>query len=282
MRSPLYVEVLIFNVLAILAILSWIFLPIFEIKSINYSQMIIPLGFQITLFGTKYLLISPLTIAALSFFIFSIVLPLVWRSSRYSLYASTISTFFGIAMIVNSFIFDQRYLHFYGYSVLPTPNGSFYILFPSTTIYNIPFYLVIVFSTLSLINSLTRARWLHHKRLTLLEKVERGQIVKASLEFVNSLGVYASSGEKYLKIDDLAIVEGKPGKEEEKNNISMFLPSGEQFFIGKNKVLHINDKGEIRYYNLEHGIKVILTKIIEKSNFNNEFNNKFFNNELYK
>lgn len=275
-------EVLIFDILMFAAIISWIFLPIFEINSINYVQAITPLGFVITFFGAKSLFISPLTITSIVFFIFSAILPLVWRSSRYSLYTSTVSAFFGVIMIVNAFIFQERYLHFYGYSVVPTSNGAFYIQFPSSTVYNPPLYLLISSSALSLVNSLTRARWLPYRRLTLLEKLnselQRGEIIKGFLSFVSSLGVYASVGDKYIKVKDFAIIQGKPKVEEKKRDISMFFPSGEQFFIGKDKILHVDSEGEIHYYNLDQGLKLLLTKIIEKSDFNNEL----YSDSLYR
>lgn len=266
------IEVIIFDVVTVIALISWLFIPLFYIQSINYAQLIIPLGFSIYFFGTKSLLLSPLTIAAIAFFIISAITPLIWRSSRYSLYTSTASALFGIVMIINTFIFQQRYLHFYGYSVLPTPTGFLYIEFPSNFAFGAPLYLLIGSAVLSILNSLTRARWLSFRRLSLLEKVladmQRGQVLRGLLTFISSLGVYATTGERNIRVKDLAIVEGKPREEERRGGVSLFFPYGEQFFIGEDKILHIDSEGELHYYDLDQGLRVILSKIIEKSEFN--------------
>ncbi|ARM76746.1 hypothetical protein B6F84_12465 [Acidianus manzaensis] len=260
------------------SILIWLFTPVYELKGVNYSQLISPLGFQISLFKSTYILVSPLTILALFFFIFSAILPLIWKSSRYSLYSSTISAGFGIVMIINSFIFDERYLHYYGYSILPTPTGSFYISFPYIAVYGFPFYLFIGASAISALNSATKARWLSFRRLTLLDKLkldlERGEIIKSLMSLANSFYLdYATIGDSTLKINDLVVTKGDEPK------ISLLFSSGEKIFFGKNHVLYQDREGELRYYDSLEGLKLAIQKILEKSNFNTGLRKD--SNELY-
>ncbi|QGA53920.1 hypothetical protein GFS03_04680 [Sulfolobus sp. E5-1-F] len=279
-------EVVIFSILTIIAVVLWFFVPVFGLKSINYEQMITPLGFQILFFESKYLLISPLTILAVIFFIISAVLPLAWRSSRYSLYASTIAAGFGVVMIVNTFIFQQRYLHYYGYSVLPTPNGAFYIFFPSTTYFGLSLYLLVGALGLSVVNSATRARWLSVGRMTLIDKLrselEKGGIIRGLLTLLTSLGLdYAVVNDTHLKVMDLSLLE----EDERNRRLSIFFESNEVIVFSKNskKVLYQNSEGEIKYYDLEEGIRIALSKILERAVL---FNNKQYggddnNNKLY-
>ncbi|AWR97947.1 hypothetical protein DFR86_10645 [Acidianus sulfidivorans JP7] len=276
-------EVLIFDIVLIASILLWLFIPVYELKSIDYEQMITPLGFQIDFFRASYLLMSPLPILAIFFFIVSAALPLLWKSSRYSLYASTVSAGFGIVMIINSIIFDARYLHYYGYSILPTSDGSFYIFFPSITSFEFPFYFFIASTGLSVLNSVTRSRWIPYGRLTLIDKLKtelgKGEIIRGFLALFNSLGVeYAVVNDSHLRVRDLSLLE-----EDEKNKrLSLFFDSGEKIIFSKNsdKVIYKDAEGEIRYYNLENGIKLALSKILEQINFNTKDTIKT-NDELY-
>ena len=274
-------EILIFNIIIALAIISWFFFPIFEIKSINYGLSIIPLGFKIQLFTQQYFLISPLTIAGIAFLILSAIIPLVWTSSRYSLYTSLSALGFGIVMIINAFIYQQRYLHFYGYSVLPTSTGYFYILFPSSTIYGLPLYLIIGSFVISILNAATRARWLYPRRLTLLEKLyselQRGEVIKGLQSLINSLGIYATVEGNVAKVEDLVLTKANR-IEELPSDVSIFFPKGEQIIIGDRKVVYIDKEGNVEYLNLNEGVKLALTKIIEKVNFNNLSTNE----NLYK
>ncbi|TRM81886.1 hypothetical protein DJ522_07635, partial [Sulfolobus sp. F3] len=232
------------------------------LKSINYSQYLTPLGFEIFFFNRSFTLISPLTLSALVFLITSFIIPLVWRSSKYSLYSSTLASLLGLAMIINSLIFQQRYLSFHGYSVLPTPNGAFYIFFPSEESFTFPFYLMIVSIIISILNSITRASWLPVGRLTLLERIvndvyEKG-VINALTNYFDRFGVkYALTNDRVLQVGKVMI-----GNDE---RLNVFFPSTETVVFGKKYVAYINKDGEIKYLNIDDGIKLTLAKSIEEA-----------------
>lgn len=254
-------EVIIYSIIVVIGLLSWVFLPIFYLRSINYSQYLTPLGFEIFFFGRSFTIISPLTLSALVFLITSFLIPLVWRSSRYSLYSSTLASLLGLAMIINSLIFQQRYLSFHGYSVLPTPNGAFYIFFPSEESFTFPFYLIIASAIISILNSITRASWLPVNRLSLLERIvndvyEKG-VIKALTSHFDKFGVkYALTYDGVLQVGKVIV-----GNNEK---VNIFFPSTETIVFGKKYVAYINKDGEIRYLNIDDGIRLTLAKSLEE------------------
>jgi hypothetical protein len=260
-------EVVIFTAILLSALFAWLFYPLWNLRSVNYAQYITPLGFKIYFFGSNFLLASPLTIVSLFFFAFSAIIPIVWRSSRYSLYSSSFSLLLGFVMIINTLIFEQRYLYFHGYSVIPTTTGSFYIYFPYSTYFSVPFYLILASAIISALNSLTRARWIHYNRLTLLDKMNKDimskGIIGAFSEWFERIGIpYAVESNK-IKVKDLTL-----STEDGKKELSVFFPSGETIVFGKRHVLYIANDGETKYMNIDDGIKLVIAKAVERAEIN--------------
>ena len=257
-------EIAIYLSIVLLILFTWVFYPIWNLKSINYAQFITPLGFKVYFFKNSFLLISPLTITAIVFMIISAIIPIIWRSSRYSLYASSFSLFLSFIMIINSLIFQQRYLFFHGYSAIPTVTGTFYILFPYKTYFSIPFYLIFVAIAISTLNSVKRARWIPYNRLTLLEKINSDinnkGIITTFSEWFEKFGISYASESNLLKIKDLVL-----STEDKKRNLSVFFPSGETIVFGKKYVLYITKEGETKYLNINDGIKLAIAKAIERA-----------------
>ncbi|EWG06421.1 MAG: hypothetical protein ASUL_09649 [Candidatus Aramenus sulfurataquae] len=268
-KLKIRLEVVIFTAILLSALLVWLFYPLWILRSANYAQYITPLGFEIYFFGSDFLLISPLMITSLIFFAFSAIIPIVWRSSRYSLYSSSFSLLLGFVMIINALIFEQRYLNFHGYSVILTPTGSFYIYFPYSTYFSVPFYLILASAAISTLNSLTRARWIPYNRPTLLDKLNRDimskGIIGAFSEWFERIGIpYAAESNK-LMVKDLTLSTEDRGRE-----LSVFFPNGEIIVFGKRGVLYIAKDGEIKYMNLDDGIKLTIAKALERAEINRE------------
>ncbi len=266
MRKELQIrpEVAISSLIALLILFTWIFYPVWNLKSVNYAQFITPLGFKIYFFGNSFLLISPLTITSIIFITISAIIPIIWKSSKYSLYASTFSLFLGFIMIVNSLIFQQRYLFFHGYSTIPTITGTFYIFFPYKTYFSIPFYLFFLAASISILNSIKRARWIPNNRLTLLEKIyndiNNKGLIDTFSDWFERFGIPYTMESDLLKVKELTI-----STEDKKRNLSAFFPKGEILVFGKEHVLYITKDGDIKYVNINDGIKLTIAKAIEQT-----------------
>lgn len=256
-------EVLIYVILVSLSLLIWLFFPLWYLESVNYEQYLTPIGFEIHFFNKSAYLILPLTISAIGFFIFSAIIPLVWKSCRYSLYTSTLASALGISNIISSLIYQQRYLSFHDYHVLPTPNGAFYIYFPSTQSFSFPFYLLILSLIVSGVNSLTRASWLPVQRLSLIDKIlndiyDRG-LIKALSKYLDDFGVYFAVEKNSIKTGNLVVGSS------ETLEIDPFFPSYETAIIGEKYVTIITRDGDVKYLDLVNGVKTVLGKLIENS-----------------
>ncbi len=167
------IEVIIYTAVILAFIISLLFYPIFEVNSSIYSQELSFLGFNIRFYNYSSTVFLPLPIAGIIYVILSAIIPIVWRGSRYSLYLSTVLILLSISMFISSYIYDERYLFYYDYSVLPTYNGAFLIYFPKAFSFNLPFYILVTSAVISSLNSITRARWMPIYRLTLMDKVLR-------------------------------------------------------------------------------------------------------------
>ncbi|AEB95137.1 hypothetical protein [Metallosphaera cuprina] len=261
-------EVITSGAVTLAGLILWLFLPVFQIKGINYDLSITPIGFKTVLFNQSYILISPLTITALVFFALSAIIPFIWTSTRYSLYLSLASSLLGVAMIVNSFIFQERYLHFNGYSVLPTETGYFYISFPLSSTYNLPLFLLFIGAGFSMVNAITKARWLPVRRLSLIEKMnfklKNNELIKGLSLFVDNLGVDAKVEERAIKTSGLIITKAD-SRTELPNDLSIFFPQGEVIIMGEDGALHIDEDRNVQYLTVEEGLKLAMIKLIERS-----------------
>ncbi len=65
-----------------------------------------------------------------------------------------------ITLLIATFMFQERYLVFRGYMIIPTPNGYDYVLIPYRVIWGPPLYLLLIFMALTIMNAVTRAHWL--------------------------------------------------------------------------------------------------------------------------
>lgn len=155
-------EVLITLVLGIAFIALWFFTPIWALKGLNYSMRLMPWGgFVTTLFGESSLIPLPLTWGGVvAFTLASTVTPIIHRRTVYSLYLSLVFLVIVITLLIATFMFQERYLVFRGYMIIPTPNGYDYVLIPYRVIWGPPLYLLLIFMALTIMNAVTRAHWL--------------------------------------------------------------------------------------------------------------------------
>jgi len=66
----------------------------------------------------------------------------------------------GVSMLMDTILFQQRYLQFHGYTIAPTPTGYIYVSLPTRPVLGLPTYVLLALVALSIINAATRARWL--------------------------------------------------------------------------------------------------------------------------
>jgi hypothetical protein len=63
-------------------------------------------------------------------------------------------------MLMDTILFQQRYLQFHGYTIAPTPTGYIYVLLSTKPVLGLPTYILLALTILSIFNMATRARWL--------------------------------------------------------------------------------------------------------------------------
>ncbi|WP_243677942.1 hypothetical protein [Vulcanisaeta distributa] len=126
------IEVIIQLIIALAFAISWFLSPLWYLKSNIYVQELTPLGFSITFLGHRYFLPLPNAITALTYAIASAVIPVIWRSSRYSLYLSLFTLSLAVMLIITVFVFQSRYL-FYGATQYLVPRLATCTLGYSTT-----------------------------------------------------------------------------------------------------------------------------------------------------
>ncbi len=119
---------------------------------------------MITFFGVTYVVSPPPTVYLVSLFALAsaITPPLAWRRSAYSLYLSALLAVLSLAMLIDTMLFQQRYLQVRDFVVIPTPNGYAYVELPPriTSMGGVPVYVLLIAVVISMVNMLTRARWL--------------------------------------------------------------------------------------------------------------------------
>ena len=154
------VEALLQFALAIAFIVLWVFMPAWSISGANYSISLTPWGYVVRFFGETHVIPPPTVYAIWLFALDAGLLPLIWRRSRYSLYLAALFSVLSISMLMDTILFQQRYLQFHGYTIAPTPNGYIYVSLPAKPTLGIPTYILLALTILSIFNMITRARWL--------------------------------------------------------------------------------------------------------------------------
>jgi hypothetical protein len=154
------IEALLQFALAIAFIVLWVFMPTWSMSGVNYSISLTPWGYVVRFFGETYVIPPPTVYAVWIFAIGAGLTPLVWRRSRYSLYLAALFSVLSISMLMDTILFQQRYLQFHGYTIAPTPTGYIYVSLPTRPALGLPTYILLALTILSIINAATRARWL--------------------------------------------------------------------------------------------------------------------------
>jgi hypothetical protein len=129
-------------------------------SGVNYSISLTPWGYVVRFFGETHVIPPPTVYAVWIFAIGAGLTPLVWRRSRYSLYLAALFSVLSISMLMDTILFQQRYLQFHGYTIAPTPTGYIYVSLPTRPALGLPTYILLALTILSIINAATRARWL--------------------------------------------------------------------------------------------------------------------------
>jgi hypothetical protein len=154
------VEALLQFALAIAFIVLWVFMPAWSISGANYSISLTPWGYVVRFFGETHVIPPPTVYAIWLFALDAGLLPLIWRRSRYSLYLAALFSVLSLSMLMDTILFQQRYLQFHGYTIAPTPNGYIYVSLPTKPVLGLPTYILLALTILSIFNMITRARWL--------------------------------------------------------------------------------------------------------------------------
>ena len=154
------VEALLQFALAIAYVVLWVFMPAWSISGANYSISLTPWGYVVRFFSETHVIPPPTVYAVWLFAIGAGLLPLVWRRSRYSLYLATLFSVLSLSMLMDTILFQQRYLQFHGYTIAPTPTGYIYVLLSTKPVLGLPTYILLALTILSIFNMITRARWL--------------------------------------------------------------------------------------------------------------------------
>jgi hypothetical protein len=154
------VEALLQFALAIAFIVLWVFVPTWSMSGANYSISLTPWGYAVRFFGETHVIPPPTVYAVWLFALDAGLLPLVWRRSRYSLYLAALFSVLSLSMLMDTILFQQRYLQFHGYTIAPTPTGYIYVLLSTKPVLGLPTYILLALTILSIFNMATRARWL--------------------------------------------------------------------------------------------------------------------------
>jgi hypothetical protein len=154
------VEALLQFALAIAYVVLWVFMPAWSISGANYSISLTPWGYAVRFFSETHVIPPPTVYAVWLFALDAGLLPLVWRRSRYSLYLAALFSVLSLSMLMDTILFQQRYLQFHGYTIAPTPTGYIYVSLPTKPVLGLPTYILLALTILSIFNMITRARWL--------------------------------------------------------------------------------------------------------------------------
>jgi len=153
-------EILIFVLVTTAFLISWYFVPIYVVFGPNLLIQLTPLGFDIHVLNFNYTVIPLVVYLVPVYAIASIIVPLVWKKTRYSLYVSAILAGLSLAMFLSTILYLWRYIVINGYIASPTPDGVTYVFLPKSWSLGFPAYLLFSSVILSVVSASTRARWL--------------------------------------------------------------------------------------------------------------------------
>ena len=252
------IEVIIQLIIALLFAITWFLVPLWYLKSNIYVQELTPLGFSITFLSHKYSLFLPNTITALIYVIASVIIPVVWRSSRYSLYLSLYTLSLAVMLIITALIFQSRYLFYGGYSILSTETGYMYIRIPYTTYFGLPLYLLVILYVVTSVNTATRARWIQVRRMTIIEEAlltarSEGPI-NAIKKALDRIGIQYSVINGSLVIGDMAVITSGVERPRDVREYVTFTDKGSIYFDGSS----------VTELSIEQGIMLALSKALIK------------------
>lgn len=252
-------EILLPLVLSVFLVVLWFLVPAISLKSSIYSLDIMGFGFSVRFLSLRNVIYSPLPLASLGYALAGGVLPILWKS-RYSLYLSSLSFALSGSMMLTSVIYVERYMHYSGYSLLPSPTGYFFIYSPVEINVGLPPFLIVTLLGISLMNSWKGPLWMGEKE-TLLEgtmkSLERGDL-KGLVRFLKEIGASFFVREWGIEL------EGAEIRLEGGDSINLFSPRGRTLIIvGKKKVvmnygndIRVTDHlGLIKHLFCEHGGK---------------------------
>lgn len=195
-------EAVIQLIIAISFVASWFVTPIWAIKGINYSIYLTPLGYVVIFFGNKALVPPPTVFAVWLFALDAGLVPIIWRKTRYPLYLSMILAVLSLTMLVDTVLFQQRYLQVRGYVISPTPNGYIYVQLPHVSVFEVPFYILLALVVITVVNSVTGAKWTNVQVIIRRRKITGGN----QLDVIK--GVLDRVGVKYEDVDNGVRVGG--------------------------------------------------------------------------
>lgn len=204
-------EVLIQLILAIAFIITWLFMPIYEVSGPGLTIALRPWGFTVSFLGIQYVVIPPTVFAIFLFALSSSLVPIVWRQTRYPLYLSALMAVLSLVMFMDTVLFQWRYMVVKGYVTEPTPTGYIYIQLPHTPSLGLPLYVLIAFVAITLINMVTGAKWLTRAEWSLVNAyVTKGALgtIEDTLRRLNI--PYKRVGDE-LRIGELTIKEARGG-----------------------------------------------------------------------
>ncbi|WP_446752375.1 hypothetical protein [Vulcanisaeta sp. JCM 16161] len=153
-------EVLLQLLLAVVFVVTWFFMPAYGIYGRDYSIALMPWGYLVDFFGLNYVAPPPTVFAVWLFALDAGLIPVIWRRTRYPLYLSAFFAVLSLMMLLDTILFQQRYLQVKGYAVFPTPNGYLYVYLLHTSVLGLPTYILLALAILSVFNMATGAKWL--------------------------------------------------------------------------------------------------------------------------
>ena len=153
-------EALIQLLLAVAFVIAWFLMPTYGVYGGNYSIALMPWGYLVSFFGMSYIVTPPTVFAVWLFALDAGLIPIIWRRTRYPLYLSAFFAVLSLMMLLDTILFQQRYLQVKGYAISPTPNGYLYVYLPHTLVFGLPTYILLALAILSVFNMVTGARWL--------------------------------------------------------------------------------------------------------------------------
>ncbi|ABW00976.1 hypothetical protein [Caldivirga maquilingensis] len=200
-------EVMIQVVLALAFVVSWFLLPIYGITGPGLAMVLTPVGYVVDFLGLRYLVVPPTIFAIWLFALTSSLIPIVWRSTRYPLYLSLLLAVLSMTMLTDTILFQWRYMTVRGYVIQPTPTGYIYVQLHHTPSLSLPFYILVIYLVLTLVNTVTRAKWLRFREWSIVEVYQTRGTMTAIKESLRRLGIPYEEFDDGIRVGDLIIKE---------------------------------------------------------------------------